>query len=443
MIAYVMLYWIAVGVPIVLAARVAGAMLRRHGRAERFVWVAALVLSVVLPMVALVQPSTGGGVSTTAAAPPTGIIGLPTVFVVPDGRAPVPLGTVLLWAWLGVSLLLLVRLGVGVLRLARARRSWRPDTLDGVAVWRTHALGPAVAGIVRPRVLAPEWLMGMPEPQRSLVLLHEQEHIRARDPWLMALSRVAPILAPWNPVIWVLSSRLLRAIELDCDRRVLRHRPDVRAYGSTLIEVSSRDSGRLVAVAAFAESEAPLRSRILSMTTPARTVSVVALLTSMVLGVALILVAFEVPAPAMRAEVAEAPASATDPTPEELARTFGRVRATTGTRESGVDDAIGGPRFTPFTAAPQLLNMDEIRTALVNEYPTVLRDSGIGGQVTIWFFIDEEGQVRQTRIDESSGFQALDEAALNVADVYRFRPALNRDRRVPVWVSLPITFQVR
>jgi len=39
--------------------------------------------------------------------------------------------------------------------------------------------------------------------------------------------------------------------------------------------------------------------------------------------------------------------------------------------------------------------------------------------------------------------RALDAAALAVADVYRFSAALNRDKVVPVWVSFPITFQVR
>jgi len=32
---------------------------------------------------------------------------------------------------------------------------------------------------------------------------------------------------------------------------------------------------------------------------------------------------------------------------------------------------------------------------------------------------------------------------LAVAGLYRFSPALNRDTRVPVWVSFPIRFEVR
>jgi protein TonB len=65
----------------------------------------------------------------------------------------------------------------------------------------------------------------------------------------------------------------------------------------------------------------------------------------------------------------------------------------------------------------------------------------VGGTVRVYFFIGEEGRVEHTRIDQSSGHEALDEAALRVASVYRFSPALNRDEPVPVWVSFPITFQ--
>ena len=41
-----------------------------------------------------------------------------------------------------------------------------------------------------------------------------------------------------------------------------------------------------------------------------------------------------------------------------------------------------------------------------------LRDAGIGGTARVWFLIDETGSVADTRIQESSGHQAIDEAAL-------------------------------
>jgi len=63
--------------------------------------------------------------------------------------------------------------------------------------------------------------------------------------------------------------------------------------------------------------------------------------------------------------------------------------------------------------------------------------------VIVWFYISDTGQVLDSRIQQSSGHPQLDDAALRVADVYRFTPALNREERVVVWIQLPITFQVQ
>jgi len=106
-------------------------------------------------------------------------------------------------------------------------------------------------------------------------------------------------------------------------------------------------------------------------------------------------------------------------------------------------DISAAPTFTPFTVAPTILNRAEVVRAMTREYPPLLRDAGIGGTVTVYFFIDEEGSVQDYQINQSSGHQALDDAAIAVASVYRFSAALNRDKKVPVWVSFPITFQVR
>ena len=115
------------------------------------------------------------------------------------------------------------------------------------------------------------------------------------------------------------------------------------------------------------------------------------------------------------------------PPPEEVAQT----------------DLAAAPTFTPFTVRPDIRNRDEVARALEREYPPLLRDAGIGGSVQVWFFIDEEGQVQRTLVNESSGHKALDDAAIRVADIIEFTPALNRDKRVPVWISLPITFTTR
>jgi len=101
------------------------------------------------------------------------------------------------------------------------------------------------------------------------------------------------------------------------------------------------------------------------------------------------------------------------------------------------------PTFTPFTVAPEVRNRAEVQRVLQREYPSTLRDAGIGGTVLMHFFIDEEGRVQNTVVAESSGYAALDQAAERVANAFEFSPALNRDQRVPVWIQIPITFQTR
>ena len=108
----------------------------------------------------------------------------------------------------------------------------------------------------------------------------------------------------------------------------------------------------------------------------------------------------------------------------------------------GGTDLSAAPVFTPMTVRPEILNRDEVSAALMRLYPPILRDAGIGGQVVVWFFISEEGSVLDRRVSETSGHVPLDEAALEVADVFRFSPALNREQIVQVWIQLPITFQV-
>jgi TonB family protein len=109
----------------------------------------------------------------------------------------------------------------------------------------------------------------------------------------------------------------------------------------------------------------------------------------------------------------------------------------------GATDLSAAPVFTPMTVRPEIRNRSEVEQALMRLYPPILRDAGIGGSVTVWFFISEEGRVLDRRVSESSGRTQLDEAALQVADVFRFTPALNREQIVQVWIQLPITFEVQ
>ncbi len=93
------------------------------------------------------------------------------------------------------------------------------------------------------------------------------------------------------------------------------------------------------------------------------------------------------------------------------------------------------------TVRPEIRNRRAVEAALRREFPSILRNAGIGGLVVVWYYVSETGQVLHARVSEGSGQAELDAAALRIAVVFRFTPAMNRDEPVPVWIQLPITFQ--
>ena len=89
-------------------------------------------------------------------------------------------------------------------------------------------------------------------------------------------------------------------------------------------------------------------------------------------------------------------------------------------------------------------NREEIEQAVVREYrASGMMEQGIEGTTHVWMYFNERGRVEDAIVGTSSGNEALDQAALRVARVYRTQPALNRGRPVPVWILQPISFSAR
>jgi protein TonB len=76
-------------------------------------------------------------------------------------------------------------------------------------------------------------------------------------------------------------------------------------------------------------------------------------------------------------------------------------------------------------------------------YPPALLEQGIEGQVLLRLYVDSAGQVvpDSTRIAESSGYPALDSAALVASPELRFSPALHQGRPVAAPFIQPVQFR--
>lgn len=87
---------------------------------------------------------------------------------------------------------------------------------------------------------------------------------------------------------------------------------------------------------------------------------------------------------------------------------------------------------------PRMLNSD-----LPFHYPPVLYAQKVQGNVTLYLHIDRNGQVRpdSTRIEESSGYAALDSAAVTGSQELRFVPAKLHGEPMGVSVLFPVYFR--
>ncbi|HEX9938708.1 MAG TPA: M56 family metallopeptidase [Longimicrobium sp.] len=277
MIAHWMLYCVAVGTLLSAGAVALELALRPLGRGTRWVWAGAMLLSLAIPAGARafgslrpapaavpVQTLTAGVGGEAGAAPARRARGW-----LAEALAPERLQTPLAVLWIASSALAALALAGMAGALGRRRRAWAPAQVDGVPVLVSPDVGPAVVGLFRSRIVLPRWALDADAEARALVLRHEQEHVRAGDPRLLAAALAATVLTPWNPAVWWQLRRLRLAVEVDCDARVLARRGDVRTYGSVLLEMGRRTThARPAASAAFAEPVSTLERRIRIMTAP-------------------------------------------------------------------------------------------------------------------------------------------------------------------------------
>lgn len=88
--------------------------------------------------------------------------------------------------------------------------------------------------------------------------------------------------------------------------------------------------------------------------------------------------------------------------------------------------------------APVMLNKE-----LPFRYPPALYAQKVQGNVTLRIYIDREGAIvgDSTRVAETSGFNALDSAAMKGSRDLKFVPATTQGQAVPVSILLPVFFR--
>jgi beta-lactamase regulating signal transducer with metallopeptidase domain len=313
MIASWMLYCALCSLGLCMAAVLAERWLLSAGAQVRHLWSAALLLSLVIPAATyrlaprqtITIPAAGwsaaidAGASETATQVRTADSRVSAITIDQSFRKFIPNDTLATNGWMLLSAALSSYLVVGLVALMRMRRQWRPRDVCGVRVLVSERTGPAVINPLSPQIVMPEWALAMDRHQLGLMIRHEQEHRRARDPQLLAAAQLALIVMPWNPALWWGVARLGMAVELDCDARVLRT-ADPRAYGDLLLEVARpRRRPRFVAAAAFAERAGGLERRIRAISRRRDSVTRGARAGAAIVGLAVVGIAWVAPHPSL------------------------------------------------------------------------------------------------------------------------------------------------
>ena len=102
---------------------------------------------------------------------------------------------------------------------------------------RAGRAGPAVVGLIYPRLVLPTDDAGYTPEERELIRAHEREHVARKDPRAAALAALLQALCWFNPLVHLAAYLLRLDQELACDAAVIRSRPDARTlYGETLLK---------------------------------------------------------------------------------------------------------------------------------------------------------------------------------------------------------------
>ena len=199
--------------------------------------------------------------------------------------------------WIVVSSVFLSILIATQIRIRRVTSSYDRDVVSGTSVLRSGTLGPAVVGWLKGNIVLPRWADEVDERWRELMVQHEREHLRKGDAQLLLAAVLLGVLLPWNLPLWWMVYRLRRAIELDCDQRVLGSGVDVLSYGALLLEVSRRRTRTTLPLIAFAVSKSFLSRRVDAMTQHMSKFRLPRLLGSLGAGLFLVVMACELPGP--------------------------------------------------------------------------------------------------------------------------------------------------
>jgi TonB family protein len=266
-------------------------------------------------------------------------------------------------------------------------------------------LGPAVAGIWRPRIVLPtDFGQRYSADEQVLVLAHEKSHLQRGDIHAQTLATLMRCLFWFNPLVHYAAMRFRFDQELACDAAVLEQFPNSRrTYGDAMLKTQLAGLG--LPVGCHWQSSHPLKERIAMLKHP--------LPGPLRRASGLMLIAAMVTTGTFAAWAAQPGGSST----------VGETKETV---------AAASTPATPVTA-------DALTPP---HYPEEALAKHLGGKVVIQLRVGVDGNVKDVKVVSSKPAGVFDQAALQAVSKWQFNPAKDaHGNNVEGWVRVPVTFE--
>jgi len=301
--------------------------------------------------------------------------------------------------------------GIHFLRLQRRfRQRLGPtrDRGDGVRIAAATDLGPAVLGLLRPRIVVPaDFERRFDREQQALILAHERSHLRRGDLFANAAATALRTIYWFNPLIHLAATRMRHDHELASDAEVLRRHPQARRrYAETLLNAQLAVPG--LPVGCLWQSSHPLKERItmLKQTPYPRYRIIAGLVTGLALTLGVSALAWSVQ-PARHSEGEKS----AEPVPRLI---------TPGTADSGPTyNALKPPR-----------------------YPKEAIEAAQSGRLVLEVDIDAEGRPTDVSVASSTNPGVFDATAIAAVKGWKFNPAVKDGKPVASRVQVPVCFSL-
>lgn len=286
-------------------------------------------------------------------------------------------------------------------RRFRQRLGQLRECAPGVLLAESRELGPAVLGLLRPRIILPaDFTHRFTEQQQTLILAHERSHLRRGDIVANAIASALRCLYWFNPLLHYAADRLRHDHELASDADVMQRHPHARRhYADTLLNVQLAVPG--LPVGCLWQSSHPLKERILMLstlrTTPLRRRAGALLASSLALSLATL-------------------AWASQPNDQQV------------DPDTDASAMEAGPSYASLSPPA---------------YPATAIASGEEGKVILKVLVAVDGSAKQLEVAAATPPGAFDDAAIAAVRNWKFNPATRDGKPVEAWVQVPICFSLK